>query len=93
MTFEMNNRIWEIKEISKQDIIYYYKNVTKEEDIETVFGLSDFENQIVYINNSIKLDKKKQTLMHELMHVYIDEYRLKKNYVTLVLIATILFIK
>ncbi len=79
MTFEMNNRIWEIKEISKQDIIYYYKNVTKEEDIETVFGLSDFENQIVYINNSIKLDKKKQTLMHELMHVYIDEYRLPKN--------------
>ena len=79
MTFEMNNHKWQIKEIAKYEIIDFYKNITKEEDIETIYGISDFENKIVYINISINLDKKKQTLKHELMHVYIDEYCLPKN--------------
>lgn len=79
MKFTMNNREWNIKEVPKFEIIDFYKNVTKDENIETVYGISDFERKTVYINIQICNEKKKQTLMHELMHVYIEEYCCQKE--------------
>lgn len=79
MKFKMNDKDWNIKEVSKFEIIDFYKSVTSNEDIETVYGLTDFENKRVYINMQICKQKKTHTLMHELMHVYIEEYCCPKN--------------
>lgn len=74
MNFLMNNRIWTILEISKEDIITLYKQETKDENIETVYGLTSYGNNVIYLNQDMCEDMKKQTLMHELMHCYIKEY-------------------
>ena len=73
MKFKINNREWEIKEITKEEIIQIYEKETKQETI-TVSGITKFENNIIYLNKEMCYDMKKQTLMHELMHCYIKEY-------------------
>ena len=79
MKFKMNEREWIIKEIPKREIIDLYINVTGDKEIQTVFGLTDYEQKKVYLNQEICPTKKQQTLHHELMHVYIEEYCLPKN--------------
>lgn len=73
MKFTMNGREWLIKEIEKEEIIEIYEKETKQETI-TVYGITKFENNTIYLNEEMCHDMKRQTLMHELMHCYIKEY-------------------
>ena len=72
MKFKMNNRIWEIKEVDKDWLVEEYKK--EYEDGIYCFGLTRYSKQIIYLNNELCNDVKKQTLYHELTHVYIREY-------------------
>jgi hypothetical protein len=73
MKFKMNNHDWEILELSKEQIIAVYE---KEMETETlyVYGLTKYDNHKIYINEELCFDMKRKTLMHELMHCYIEEY-------------------
>jgi len=73
MKFEMNGREWEIKEIPQKEIVEIYEECTKEE-VAAVYGLTKFGSHEIYINSETCYDMKRQTLMHELMHCYINEY-------------------
>lgn len=73
MEFEMNGHKWQIIEENKQSIKQRYESATKEETIE-VFGMTDFCQQKIYINQDMHYDIKRHTLMHELLHCYISEY-------------------
>lgn len=73
MEFEMNGHKWQIIEENKQNIKQRYESATKEETIE-VFGMTDFCQQKIYINQDMHCDIKRHTIMHELLHCYISEY-------------------
>jgi len=73
MVFKMNNRVWEIIEKPLKKIQEIYKQ-RAEEDPPYLFGLSVIGEHIIYLNNEICDDKKRQTLLHELMHCYKTEY-------------------
>ena len=59
MKFKMNDREWEIKEISKSNIIEIYEKETKQETL-TVYGITKFEN------NTIIIKLKKQYLIYKM---------------------------
>lgn len=76
MKFEMNNREWEVIELSQEEIRekfreYKYDGEPKE---GRYFGLTYLDNSKIYIDKDLCLDQKKQTLKHELMHCYIGCY-------------------
>lgn len=84
MKFEMNNREWEIIELSQEEIRekireYKYDGEPKE---GRYFGLTYLDNSKIYIDKDLCLDQKKQTLKHELMHCYIGCYlfNIEKEY-------------
>lgn len=68
MKFKMNNREWEIKEISQEQ----FEPTTEEEG--SCFGLCAYEEQTIYLWKDLCLEQKRQTLMHELLHCYIGCY-------------------
>lgn len=70
MKFEMNNRTWYIKEVSKQFLDEKYATV---EDGE-MFGITDYQEQIIYLWEELHQEQKRQTLIHELTHCYIGCY-------------------
>ena len=67
MTFKMNNRSWEIKEISQEKLKEISDNKTEE---GTYFGLTCYDTQIIYLWEKLDKEAKKQTLIHELVHCY-----------------------
>ena len=69
MKFKMNNRNWIIKQASKDWLLEQYKK--EYSDGVYCFGLTRYNEQIIYINDELNIDTKKQTLYHELMHCYI----------------------
>ena len=76
MKFKMNNRDWEIKELSQEEMRekfreYKYDGEPKE---GKYFGLTYFDKNKIYIDKDLCLDQKEQTLKHELMHCYIGCY-------------------
>ena len=72
MKFEINNREWEIIEVEGNWLLNEYN---KEYDGGIFcFGLTKYDKQIIYLNQDMKYDVKKQTLYHELMHCYIWNY-------------------
>lgn len=73
MKFKMNNHTWEIIDVTRQEIKDIYKKETNE-DAFYLYGLSMIGEQIIYLNKDIKPEKKRKTLMHELMHCYKAEY-------------------
>lgn len=70
MKFKMNNREWEIKEIS-QDMFYPTSNPEEQGDC---YGLCAYNEQTIYLWKDLHKEQKRQTLMHELMHCYIGSY-------------------
>lgn len=70
MKFKMNERNWEIKEVSKQFLDEKYATV---EDGE-MFGITDYQEQIIYLWEELHEEQKRQTLIHELVHCYIGCY-------------------
>ena len=73
MKFKMNNHEWELLEISKENIKELYEKEMNEETLY-VYGLTKYDNHKIYINEELCFDMKRKTIMHELMHCYIEEY-------------------
>ncbi len=76
MDFNINNRNWKIKEVSQEVMRqtikdYKYDGEPKE---GKYFGLTYIDKQIIYIDEDLHIEQKKQTLLHELMHCYIGCY-------------------
>lgn len=69
-TFEMNKAIYEIKEVSQD---YLSTQIVDEED-GYYYGQTRFPIQTIFIDKDLLYERKKKTLYHELMHVYIREY-------------------
>ncbi len=72
MTFKMNNRTWEIKEVSQDEMIDISKKCNSYSDGDYVYGITVYTYQKVYICKDICEEQKRKTLMHELTHVYIQ---------------------
>ena len=70
MKFKMNNVEYTIKEVSQQEF-WDYK---VDEQDGYYYGQSHFQNQEVWIDKDLPIEKKIKTLYHELTHVYIREY-------------------
>lgn len=80
MKFKMNNRTWEIKDVDKDWLLEEYKK--EYEGGMYCFGLTRYSQQIIYLNEELCEDSKKQTLLHELMHCYIWSYCHQFNNIT-----------
>ena len=76
MKFEMNNRQWEIIELSQDEIQQHISDYKYdgEPEIGRYFGQTYFSEEKIYIDKDLNIGQKKQTLMHELMHCYIGCY-------------------
>lgn len=76
MNFKMNDRDWTIMELSQDEMRnvienYKYDGEPKE---GKYFGLTYIDSQIIYIDEDLCKQQKRQTLLHELMHCYIGSY-------------------
>ncbi|HFI0250101.1 TPA: ImmA/IrrE family metallo-endopeptidase [Streptococcus suis] len=49
------------------------------DDDRNLWGLCDFEQQIIFIRNSLSIQKKKQVLVHELTHAILHEAGYKEQ--------------
>ena len=67
MRFEINNGIWEIKQITDQEMQY-----DKGRDGYYTHGFTCYSENIIYINESSP--EKERTLKHELTHVWLYMY-------------------
>lgn len=70
MTFEMNNSYYEIKEVYQEEL---QKEIVSDKD-SYYYGQTRFRKQLILIDKDLTYERKKKTLYHELMHVYIREY-------------------
>lgn len=68
MEFTMNGVEYSIKEVSQEEF-----NQVEEED-GYYFGQSHFFTQEIWLDKTLKADRKKKALYHELTHCYIKEY-------------------
>lgn len=73
MYFKINGHEWIILEVSKEHIEKIYEEKMQDKALY-VYGLTKFDNHKIYINSELCHDMKRKTLMHELMHCYIEEY-------------------
>lgn len=76
MRFKINNRNWEIKELSqeemKQHITDYKWDGQPGEG--RYYGQTYFDEQTIYLDKDLHIEQKRQTLMHELGHCYIGVF-------------------
>lgn len=80
MKFCINNREWTIEEVNSNWLLTEYR---KENDNGVYcFGLTRYNEQVIYINTEVHRDVKKQTLYHELMHCYLWNYAQNFNEVS-----------
>ena len=72
MKFKMNDRDWEIKELSQEEIRQHF--IDYKYDGEPVqgkyYGMTYMDEQTIYLDCDLHTNKKKKTLYHELMHCY-----------------------
>jgi Zn-dependent peptidase ImmA (M78 family) len=66
----MNNRDWEIKEISQE----MFEPTTDPKEQGDCFGLCAYNEQVIYLWKELHQQQKRATLMHELLHCYIGSY-------------------
>lgn len=73
--FKINNKNWEVKEKSqqeiKQEIINRYGN---SKDDVVYFGITCLDTQTIFLDKDLCLDRKRTTLLHELTHCYIGTF-------------------
>ena len=76
MKFKMNDRTWEIIELSQEEIRKKYKEYKYDGEPQDgrYFGLTYMDSQKIYIDKDLHIEQKRQTLLHELMHCYIGCY-------------------
>lgn len=70
MKFKMNGVEFTIKEVDQLKM----REWQVEEEDGYYYGQTHFMTQEVWIEGSLSKEKKRKTLYHELMHVYIREY-------------------
>lgn len=68
--FEMNSSCYTINEVSQDEL---QKEIASDED-GYYYGQTRFRKQLILIDKDLPYERKKKTLYHELMHVYIREY-------------------
>lgn len=66
MKFKVNGNIWTIRELSKEKM-----------ELKDSLGETNYENQEIHILDTCK--SKKNTLKHELCHVWLWEYSHMQN--------------
>lgn len=80
MKFKINNRSWEILEVSQAEIktMQNERKANDEEDIKSIasryYGVTYCDICKIYIDKDLPIDRKKATLIHELTHCFIDNY-------------------
>lgn len=73
----MNNRKWEIIELSQEEMKQHVKDYKWDgEPVEfgKYYGQTYLDEQKIYIDKDLHVEQKRQTLQHELMHCYIGCY-------------------
>lgn len=71
MKFKINDRDWEILEVNQAKM----RELEHDEDEKnTYFGLTNYEEQLIYIWEDLHPQQKRQTLIHELFHCYVGCY-------------------
>lgn len=74
MKFKMNNRDWEIIELSQEEMRKTFSKWDGEPKEGRYFGLTFLDNDKIYIDSDLSVGQKRQTLLHELMHCYLGCY-------------------
>ena len=72
----MNNRTWEIKELSQEEIrkhIVDYKYDGQPQEVRYC-GQTYFTEQTIYLDKNLHPEEKMHTLIHELAHCYIGSF-------------------
>lgn len=71
MKFKMNDRDWEIKEVDQKKM----RELENDNDEKnTYYGLTTYDNQTIWIWQDLHPNQKRQTLIHELFHCYVGCY-------------------
>lgn len=70
MEFGINGSCYIIQEVSQDEL---QKEIAEETD-GYYYGQTRFTQQLILIDKDLSYERKKKTLYHELMHVYIREY-------------------
>lgn len=70
MKFEMNNSYYAIKEVSQEEL---QKEIADEND-GYYYGQTRFPKQIILIDKDLSVERKRKTLIHELVHAFINSY-------------------
>lgn len=73
MKFKMNNRTWQIKEMSQKEIKQHLKSNDANFNVENgkYYGSTLYDEQLILLDKDLHKEQKRQTLKHELMHCYI----------------------
>lgn len=76
MKFKINNRTWEIKELSQDEIKQHIKDYKYDGEPQDgrYYGQTYFDEQAIYIDKDLHKEQKRFTLMHELGHCYIGTF-------------------
>ena len=69
MKFKMNNRTYEIKEVSQEDLRLEMGEIEGD-----YFGLTIPKKQEIWLWQDLKEEQKRITLIHELSHCYMFNY-------------------
>lgn len=71
MKFKMNNRNWEIKEMTQDKMREIVNDTTGN---GRYFGLCCYDKQLIILDKDLHVEQKRETLIHELVHCYIGCY-------------------
>ena len=83
MKFKINNKTWEIKELSQQEMrAELKKHNDSQSEYGKYYGLTYADIQIIFLDKDLCPERKRSTLLHELGHCYIVTYitHQDKNY-------------
>ena len=79
MKFKMNNKIWEILQLPREEFYQVREEISIEDRKEfpkttCLFGFADLMKHKIYLNDSLCKDELRTTLIHELVHSYLWSY-------------------
>lgn len=80
--FTINNSHWKIKELSQKEIKEEMeKHLDKPNELGKYYGLTYSDIQTIFLDRDLCEERKRNTLIHELAHCYIETYitHLNKN--------------
>ena len=73
--FKINNKSWEIKELSQEEMKEEMKrHMDKPIEEGKYYGLTYADIQTIFLDKDLCVDRKRTTLLHELGHCYIMTY-------------------